>query len=169
MHPSAPRYAASTSALTFAPSRFSATAKSYWLCKFSQSAPSALEPSAAIIGLTFARERNRQFVAANLMQKREIGLSQLPHHGRCDVSVVVAQHIADARHFLPRDFGMARFQFVREMAARLGNDLDAALDQPLPLPVRLERFERYFPQHPANAFDRFGDVSHAKDERPGVH
>jgi hypothetical protein len=36
---------------------------------------------------------------------------------------------------------MARFQIVREMAARFGNDLDTTLDQPLPLPVRLERFE----------------------------
>ena len=149
------RYAASTSTLIFAPGRFSAIARSYGLCKFSQNAAprsgrppsaiaaagSALEFPVAIIGFMFARERNPQFVAANLMQKREIGLRHFPHHGRCDVSVVVAQHIADARHFLPRDFWMARFQFVREMAARFGNDLDATLDQPLPLPVRLECFE----------------------------
>ena len=96
----------------------------------------------------FARERNRQFFPANLMQKGEIGLRQLPYHRRCDVSVVVAQHIADARHFLPRDFGMARFQFVREMAARFGNDLDAALDQPLPLPVRLDVFRVMLPPAP---------------------
>jgi len=34
-------YAASTSALIFAPSRFSAIARSYWLCKFSQNAAPA--------------------------------------------------------------------------------------------------------------------------------
>lgn len=33
-----PAHAASTSALIFAPSRFSAIARSYWLCKFSQNA-----------------------------------------------------------------------------------------------------------------------------------
>ena len=57
--------------------------------------------------------------------------------------VIMAQHIADARHFLPRDFRVARFKLIREVAAGLGNDLDATLDKPTSLPVSLKDIERY--------------------------
>lgn len=47
------------------------------------------------------------------------------------------------KNFLPWDFWVARFHLIREVAARLGNDLDAALDKPLPLPVSLKGVERF--------------------------
>jgi hypothetical protein len=51
--------------------------------------------SVAIIGLTFARERNRQFVAANLMQGREIDVRKLPQHVGRHMIVGVPKDIAD--------------------------------------------------------------------------
>ena len=52
-------HAASTSALIFAPGRFSAIARSYGLCKFSQNAASALALSVAFVGLSFERDSSR--------------------------------------------------------------------------------------------------------------
>jgi hypothetical protein len=40
---------------------------------------------------------------------------------------------------------MTCFEFIREVAARLRNDLDAALHKPLPLLVSLKNIERYNP------------------------
>ncbi|MHB8305258.1 MAG: hypothetical protein ACYDEU_04460, partial [Vulcanimicrobiaceae bacterium] len=42
-----------------------------------------------------------QFFAAGFLQGRKIVLRQLPHDGCGDAFVVVAQHVADACHFLP--------------------------------------------------------------------
>jgi hypothetical protein len=44
------------------------------------------------------------------------------------------------------------------MAAGLGNNLNTALDEPLPLPIVLECFERYIRYHAMNAFDRLDNV-----------
>jgi hypothetical protein len=81
----------------------------------------------------------------------------------------VAQHVADRRYLLPGDFRMARFHLICEMPARLLNDLDAALDKPLPLPIGFERLERYILQHVMNAFDRLDDVRQTRNERSGHH
>ena len=86
------------------------------------------------------------------------GLCLLPYDGRGDAFVVVAQNVADARHFLPRNFWMTGFEFIREVAARLRNDLDAALYKPLPLPVSLKNIERYIPYYGMNAFNGLDDV-----------
>jgi len=40
---------------------------------------------------------------------------------------------------------MTGLQVLREVAARLGNNPDAALDEPLPLPIGLKNIERYIP------------------------
>jgi len=48
---------------------------------------------------------------------------------------------------------MTCFEFIREVAARLRNDLDAALYKPLPLPVSLKNIERYIPHYGMNAFN----------------
>ena len=50
------------------------------------------------------------FLAADLFQRAEIVLCELPHHRRCDAFVVVAQHVADAGHLLPWNFWMTRFR-----------------------------------------------------------
>jgi hypothetical protein len=44
------------------------------------------------------------------------------------------------------------------MTARLRNNLNAALDEPLPLPVALKGFERHVAEHMPNPFDRFDNV-----------
>jgi len=62
---------------------------------------------------------HREFFAADFLQGRKIGLRQLPYDRRGDAFVVVAQHVTDASHLLPRDFRMASFQLIREAAARL--------------------------------------------------
>jgi len=53
---------------------------------------------------------------------------------------------------------MAGFEFIREVAARLRNDLDAALYKPLPLPVSFKNIKRCIPQYGMNAFDSLDDV-----------
>jgi hypothetical protein len=70
----------------------------------------------------------------------------------------VAQHVADPRNLLPGDFRMAHFQVIRKMTTGLGNDFDTALDQPLPLPIVFEGFERHIRQYAIDAFDRLDDV-----------
>ena len=81
----------------------------------------------------------------------------------------MAQHVADARHFLPRDFRMTRFQLFREVAAGFGNNLDAALDKPLPLPIGFEHIERHIAQHGMNSLDSLDDVRQAGNERTCGH
>jgi hypothetical protein len=60
-----------------------------------------------------------EFCAASPFQCRQIGLHQLPYDGRSDAFVVVSQHVADTRNFLPGDFRMTCFQVIGEMAAGL--------------------------------------------------
>ena len=60
---------------------------------------------------------------------------------------------------------MTCFEFIREVAARLRNDLDAALYKPLPLPVSLKNIERYIPHYGTNAFNGLDDVRQAGNER----
>jgi len=59
---------------------------------------------------------------------------------------------------------MASFHLIRQMAAGLGNNLYAALYQPLPLPIGIKNIERYIPQYRTNAFDRFDDVRQTRNE-----
>ena len=73
------------------------------------------------------------------------------------------------RYFLPRDLRMACFHLIRQMPARLGNDLNPALDKPLPLPIGFELLERYILQHAMNAFNRLDDVCQTRNKRPGYH
>ena len=64
---------------------------------------------------------------------------------------------------------MTGLQVLRAVAARLGNNLDAALDEPLPLPIGLKNIERHIPQHEMNAFDSLDDVRQAGNERTRSH
>ena len=110
-----------------------------------------------------------ELIAAGFLQCRKIGLRQLPYDRRRDVFIIVAQHVADRRYLLPRDIRMACFHLIRQMPARLGNNLNPALDKPLPLPIGFELLERYILQHAMNAFDRLDDVCQTRNERPGCH
>ena len=60
---------------------------------------------------------------------------------------------------------MTGLQVIREVAARLGNNLDATFDEPLPLSIGLKNIERHIPQHGMNAFDSLDDVRQAGNER----
>jgi hypothetical protein len=64
---------------------------------------------------------------------------------------------------------MAGFEFNREVAARLGNNLDAAFHKPLPLPIRFKNIERHIRQYTMNAFDSLDDVRQAGNERTCGH
>jgi hypothetical protein len=81
----------------------------------------------------------------------------------------MAQYVANSRNFLPRNFRIARFQVIGKMTASLGNDLNTALDEPLPPPVIFECFERWVRQRDIDAFDRLDDVSQTRDERTRDH
>jgi len=56
---------------------------------------------------------------------------------------------------------MVCFQIGREAAARLGDDLDAALDQPQLAPVGFERIERNVGDLVADMLDRLDQVRQA--------
>jgi len=64
---------------------------------------------------------------------------------------------------------MTGFEFIREVAARLRNDLDAAFYKPLPLPVSLKNIKWCIPQYGMNAFDSLDDVRQAGSERTCGH
>ena len=70
----------------------------------------------------------------------------------------MAQYVANPSNFLPGDFWIARFQVIRKMTAGFGNDLNTALDEPLPLPVVFECLERHIRQYATDALDRLDDV-----------
>jgi hypothetical protein len=53
---------------------------------------------------------------------------------------------------------MAGFEITAQPAACLGDDLDTPFDQPLPLPIRLEGFERQIAERAADAFDSLDDL-----------
>jgi hypothetical protein len=55
------------------------------------------------------------------------------------------------------------------MAARFRNDFNAALDEPLPLPIVFEGFEGCLPKYAANSFDRFDNIGQAGNRRPRDH
>ena len=62
-------------------------------------------------------QARRQLFTTDHFQSRQIFSNKRPHDGCRDIFVIVAQHIADTGHFMPRDFRMPGFQFIREMAA----------------------------------------------------
>ncbi len=110
-----------------------------------------------------------ELFAADYFQRKEIGLRQLPYNGRSDAFVIVAQDVPDACHLAPRDVRMTSFQFICKVAACLGNYLDSAFDEPLPLPVSLENLQRHIPDHAANTLDGLDDVRETWNQGTGGH
>ena len=64
---------------------------------------------------------------------------------------------------------MTCFEFIREVAARLRNDLDAAFYKPLPLPVSFKNIKWCITQYGMNAFDSLDNVRQAGNERTCGH
>jgi len=71
------------------------------------------------------------------LEIKEIFVRQLPHDGSRDALVIVAQQVPDAGDLLPRNLQVAYLQVVGQVMTGFGNDLDAALDEPLLFPLRL--------------------------------
>ena len=67
-----------------------------------------------------------QLFAAHQIELRQIFSDQRPQDRRGDVAVIVSQHVADTRDFLPRDVRMPGFQFFGRMATGFGNDFHPA-------------------------------------------
>jgi hypothetical protein len=108
-------------------------------------------------------------VTTDDLQSGEISLGELPHDGCGDIFVVVPQYIADTRNLSPRNVRMTSFQFVRQVVACLGNDLDTALNKPLRLPLCLENIERHIAEHGTNALNGFNNIRKPQDGRPYRH
>ncbi len=60
---------------------------------------------------------------------------------------------------------MARFQLVSEVAGCHGDDLEAALNEPLSSPVGLELLKRYIPDRLTDALDSLYHVDETRYER----
>jgi hypothetical protein len=56
-----------------------------------------------------------------------------------------------------------RVQLDIQVTACLGNDLDAALNEPLALPVGLKGIEQHVSDYRTNALDRFNNVCKTED------
>src|SRR5215510_8718908 len=80
----------------------------------------------------------QEFLAADSFERCEVIPHQFPDDRRGDLSVFVAQDVPEASNFRPRDFRVASLQVCCEMAACLRDDFEAALYQPLFLPVSFE-------------------------------
>jgi len=116
--------------------------------------------------LVFLRSK---FGAADALQCRQIGLRQFPQDSRGDIFVIVAQYVANSGNLLPRNFRIACLQVIREMTAGFGYNLNTALDEPFPLPILFECFERHIYQDAINAFNRLDDVRQSRDDRTCRH
>lgn len=64
---------------------------------------------------------------------------------------------------------MAIFQGARQMAACLGDDLQAALDEPPLVPIGFKSFERDTRDYDADAPDRLDDIGEARDRGSRGH
>lgn len=104
------------------------------------------------------------FLAAGFLQGGKIRPRQLPYDWRSNALIVVAQHVADACYFPPRNARVTGLHLVGEVAACFGNNLDTPFHDPLSLPVILENLERHIPQYISNAFDRLDEIGQARSE-----
>jgi len=103
-----------------------------------------------------------ELVATSLLKRRKVVADDVPKHVVSDAMIFVAQDIADACYFRPRNCRMACLEIVAKMSACFGNDLDAALDQSALALFRFERRKRDPGHFGLNQLDRFNDVSQAR-------
>ena len=76
----------------------------------------------------------------------------------------MAQHVADPGDLLPRDVRMPRFHGGWEMPACLGDDFEAARDDPGLLLIGFEGVERNVGGHQLDTLDRLRDIHQAQRE-----
>src|SRR5450631_2832802 len=94
---------------------------------------------------------------------------ELPHDRRGYALIIVPQHVADAGYLRPRDYLVSGFDRIGQATAGFRDDLDAAFDQPLFLPIQFEGFERHSAEHGAYAPDRLDDVREPRSGRTLRH
>ena len=64
---------------------------------------------------------------------------------------------------------MPSLQFEGQMAAGFRYDFNASLDEPLALPIRLERLERRIANDFANSLDRLDDIIQSRNQGVSCH
>ena len=112
--------------------------------------------------MALAELRSGKFFPAYHLKCGKVVARQLPNNVWRSAIIFVAQNVADISDLAPGDFRVARLQVPRQVAARLGNDLDAPLHDPALLPVSLEHFEGHVLKHAANPLNRFDYVSQTR-------
>ncbi|KJU87476.1 hypothetical protein MBAV_000332 [Candidatus Magnetobacterium bavaricum] len=112
---------------------------------------------------------SRQFFTTNFPQRWQIVSHQFPNDGCRDVSIVVAEDISDARHLLPRNLRVTVFHVVGEVATCLRDNFDAALHNPLSLPIGLKGIKRHSLNATANTLDSLDNISKTWNKRRSGH
>jgi len=72
--------------------------------------------------------------------------------------VIVAEYVADASYLRPWDLRVPGLEFIGQMSASFGNDLDASFDQPLFLPIGFKSIEMHISKRLMDPFDRFDNI-----------
>ncbi len=83
--------------------------------------------------------------------------------------IVMTQDVTDAGNLVPRDEGVPFPHRVGRPAARFGDDLDAALDDPALSPIRFESGEGDAREFVANQIDGFEDIKKTDARRRRRH
>ncbi len=86
-----------------------------------------------------------------------------------DVFIVVTENVSDTGNLAPRDQGVPFLHLLGEPAARFGDDLDAALDNPALSPVQFESGEADARQLVARQIDGFDDIEKTNERRRRRH
>jgi hypothetical protein len=112
----------------------------------------------SVLGRNQSDRSCRQLLTACPFKVRQVLAHKLPEDWCCNFFIAVAENVADAGDFGPRDIRVTRLHLWRQMPAGLGNDLNATLHEPMPLPVGLKGIEREIAQHRLDAPRRFYHV-----------
>src|SRR6266851_7995080 len=92
-------------------------------------------------------------------------MHHVPQHIVRSELVFMAQHIADACHFRPRNACVPGLQRIGQVAAGFREDFNAALYEPALAPVSFEGIECYICHLAADKLDGLDDVREAWDRR----
>jgi hypothetical protein len=99
-----------------------------------------------------------QFRATHGVKQWQLVMDHAPKDIVGDVLIVMTKDIPDAGNLLPRDLGMPLLQRIRQPAACLRDDLNAALDDPAFSPIRFESGEGDARKLAADQVDGLNDI-----------
>jgi hypothetical protein len=112
--------------------------------------------------------RERASTSSSQQTFSRIG-SDVPQHIMGDAFVVVPDNVADAGNLRPWDFRMASLELVAEVAARFGDDLNAAFDEPTFALVRRERAQTNSRHLAVDQLNGLDDVGQPRDRSVLLH